>query len=127
MKVPQVLNRIPVPVALSAPVPWSFCMRPHPKAITATTPGIGPRVFAATGAGDPAERRVVAEEVEQDHREHLGDASHSRPYPNETLWHTLQMETTPITDGHPLGTPLDPKTLDRLCAPLATRMSLISI
>jgi hypothetical protein len=126
MTVPQVSNGSFIPVALPAPVSWTVRMRPYAKAITAAAPWAGTRIFPTMGTGDPAERRVAAEEVEHDHREPLGDASHSRLYPNETLWHTLQMETTPITDWHPLGTPLDPKTLDRLFAPFATRVYFIS-
>jgi hypothetical protein len=44
----------------------------------------------------------------------------------ETLWHDLRLETTPMADWHPLGKPLDRKTLDRIFAPFARRMYLIS-
>ena len=126
MTVPQVSNGIFIPVALPAPVSWTVRMRPYAKAITAAAPWAGTRIFPTMGTGDPAERRVAAEEVEHDHREPLGDTSHSRLYPNETLWHALRLETLPMAGWHLLGTPLAPKTLDRLFLRLSKRIHFIS-
>jgi hypothetical protein len=67
MPVPQVLNRIAVPVALPAPVPWPIAMWPHSKAIAAATPGTGASILAAMGGCHFLQRGVSANHVKEVH------------------------------------------------------------